>query len=279
MKIKNILKKTKENLINNFHLKPYEIAFASVFIALWLVSSRFLTINLTIMRIGITYVWMILISLTTRPILGIFTLIIGDTLSLFLSGNIGYWMPTYFVIPIIIYFICYLFKKLAFQRGDKTWWIIIIASLIFVVLTTFFVFLFNQNFIKISRDLDTNINFSSLISRIIIWTILSLMVLFEFFLLIFYYFKRKDNIKVFLNIYALVSVVIVICIWVMGPINQVLFLNRFSTKKTNNWNAYSIFLIPRILKTIVILPLYTSIIFPIYKVSQTTSKNKHLSKW
>ena len=280
MKTKSIFVNLKKWIKSNLRLKVSEIALSGIFIALWLVSRRFLSINLGIMTIGITYVWMILISLTTRPILGIFTLLIGDTLSLLITGSIARWMLIYAVIPLIIYLITYCFKKFIFNSKEKTWWITILLSTAIIFLTTFFVSLLNQDFVKRPKfNPDIDIDFSSFVSEITIWTVFAVMAFSQIVLLIIYYLKRNKKIKLFLSVYSLVSLTIVITIWLIGPIANILYLNRFSDKNTNYWNSYNIFLIARILKTIVILPFYTIVIFPIYQVSKIIFKTENATKW
>ena len=274
------MKKLKSKIIKNFlknKISIKEITLASFFMVLIIISKLdIFTINLGIMRIGLSYIFLISVGIISRFAIGIITVILGDTFGILINGNIGLWHYSYFLIPIAIFLICYFLKFIFKIKNPK---IIVLANLIiftimFVVL--FVVMVLENDFIKKSNNPETNIDFTNKILKILVWVMFCL-ILIGSFVVSFLYLKYKSNkLKDYLVINIIVSIIIIVMIWFYGPLAQILWLSDQYGK--NYWNSYAIFQIPRIIKTPVILPIYNFIIVSIYKIYKQI-KSVHYYTW
>ncbi len=259
----------KNKLINFYEkhckLSILDIALCGIFISLWIVSSKFISINFIFMRLGITYVWVIIIGLFFKPVIAFLIAIIGDNLTLLVNG-FGFWMWEYAIIcPLMALFVSLL--KNIFKTKNDFWWAFFVSSIItFVCLFTLFISIIYRNFSNHSKNEDSNFVFNSWFIYILVWFLIGLM-LTSFLIMIIKYFKNKNQrLKTNISIFVIISLMIVIFIWIWGPIAQIRFLALHYGKDYKElFNNYDLYFFPRILKTPVILPIYFILISTVYQ--------------
>lgn len=275
------MNKVTSFLKKQFTISISEITLLSIFIALWIVSSRFLTIDLGFMRVGIVYVWPITIGLLFKPFVGVLGAIIADTISTLISnGGIGMWMWQYAIIYPLTVLIVWGLKTLL-KKENKWWWLISLISTLLVVIGSAVVIALNQTFVKGGSNSDSFIDMTKGIALPLIWSSLGIFVLYQIVIWVLYYFKRSEKIKNIIIISSIIIVIIILTIWIWGPIAQIEYVARFVSNdhdRSKYYSMYDVYLIPRIIKTPFIAPLYTALIIPINRVSEYlithTSKNK-----
>lgn len=272
MKIKSLIK-------NQFTFSIQEIALAGIFTALWIISAKFLNINFGFMQAGITYVWAILIGLTTKPLLGFVVAVIADTISLAIGPyGITFWMWEYAIIyPAIVLFASG-FKHVLKLKNKYVWWTMMIVVNLTAITVAIIYAINNGNFVyKAKSTNEAEFDFTKLAAKITIWVCVSIMIAMFALLVLLAIWKRKY--ATYLGIYTLVSIVIMVSIWIWGPIAQIRFNEKFYHSTTAR-DKYDLFLIGRIFKTPIILPLYTTIAgsgFFAYTQIQKHSSSNH--KW
>lgn len=264
--------KIKEWVNNQFRFSIQEIAFTGIFVGLYvLLNSPFMTINVGIMRSGLEYVCTILIGLTSRKVLlAIFSAIVADTLSWLANGSS--WSPYYALIPPMVALISFVFKNYLTTQNMKLWWSVNISIVAITALLPFvLIFIYENNV-----DKYKTITISTVATKAIIWTMMSLVALLLVGLNVTYLLKRKEEVRKVVSIVILVAVVILISIWLWGPFAAMLNAKMYGS----SIRSYDVYIIPRVLKTPVILLLYSVIIIPIYKAYEVISNNssKH-HKW
>lgn len=276
------MNKIKQFLKAQFTISISEISLLSIFIALWIVSSRFITIDLGFMRIGIVYAWPITIGLLFKPFVGVLGAIIADTISTLISnGGIGMWMWQYAIIYPLTVLIVWGMKTFL-KKNNKWWWLISLVSTILVMVGSAIVIGLNNSFVKGGSNQDSFIDMSKGIAQPLIWSSFGVFVLFQIIIWSLYYFKRSDKIKNIIIISSIVVVVIILTIWIWGPIAQIEYIARFvhtDHDKSYYYSMYDVYLIPRIIKTPFIAPLYMSIIIPINRVSEYLIEHTSKNKW
>lgn len=289
----------KECLRRNLKFSIYEIAWAGIFVAMWAVSALpVFSINFGFMRMGITYVWPILLGLTAKPVMAILCSILGDSLALLSSGSgFAQWMPEYAIIPIMIVVIAWSFKKVIITKNEMTWLSVVLFANITVLLGTLVTMIVENDFVKVSKNPESAFQFTGDTAKIIVWTMYGIMMLATSILLTLYFLAKHDRVikipvirkingsirmilrefkldeitlRQVISFYSLSMIIIVITIWIWGPFAQIRYLEVYAN--TNTYKKYDLFLIPRILKTPVSLVLYTIIIIPIYKTHELVAK-------
>lgn len=298
-KIKINKEALKECLKRNFKFSIYEIALAGIFVALWAISALpVFSINFGFMRMGITYVWPILLGLTAKPVMAVLCAVLGDSLALLSSGTgFAQWMPEYAIIPIMIVAISWAFRKVIYAKSEITWLSVVMFANATVLLGTLITMIVENDFVKVSKNPESAFQFTGDIAKIIVWTMYGIMMVTTATLLALYFLIKKGkaiklpvirkingSIKVVLkefqldsrilrqviSFYSLSMIIIVVTIWIWGPFAQIRYLEVYM--KTDAYKKYDLFLIPRILKTPISLVLYTVIIVPIYKTHEIASK-------
>lgn len=263
--------KLREFWNNNFRLSILDIALCGIFVALWIVSYKFISINLVFMRIGLTYAWAIIIGLIFKPFVALTLVLIADNLTL-LFTNIGYWMIEYALIYPLIVLLVSMLKKVFYLKNDKIWATFIILILFSSILITGIISLIYRNFVNNSKNEESYFAFNNLTVYIIIWMMLGL-ILCSTILMLYFYFKTKhQKLKINLTIFAFITLVIILFIWVWGPIAQIRYLTRHFGKSHHElFKIYEIYLVPRILKTPILIPVYFIIISSVYQAYQSLS--------
>lgn len=286
----------------NLSFSIYEIAFSGLFVAMWVVSALpIFSINFGFMKMGITYVWPILLGLSTKPLIAFVCSIIGDNLALLSSGTgFAQWMIEYAIISPFIVLICLLFKKLIKSNKQRDWLIVVVVANVVVLIGTLCTMIIENSFTKVSRNPESAFDFKSGVAKILVWSVYSFMLITSITLMFLYLLACKNKplrvnyisfvnkkisirhklitldakkIKEIISFYSLSMIVIVVTIWIWGPFAQIRYLNVYGKiPNQHSYKEYDLFLIPRILKTPISLLLYTVIIIPIYKVSEICIK-------
>lgn len=283
----------KKWIKNNTSFSIYEIAFGGLFVAMWAVSALpIFSINFGFMKMGITYVWPILLGLTTKPLLAFLCSIIGDNLALLSSGTgFSQWMIEYAIISPAIVFISILFKKLIKSDKQRNWLIVVAIANITILIGVLCTMVVENSFVKLSKNPESAFDFKSNTAKVVVWSVYSLMLASSLVLISLYWLAWKNKslrinllviknkkimikqkyvhlnakkIKEIISFYSLSMIIIVVTIWLWGPFAQLRYLNAYV--KVSAYSNYDLFLIPRILKTPISLLLYTAIIIPIHKV-------------
>lgn len=256
------------------HWTIYDLALAGLFVALWVVSALpIFNINFGFMRVGFTYVWPILLGLTIKWPLAFITAIIGDNLALLASGTgFSQWMIEYAIIYPLIVLLTAATKLVIKVRSERIW-----MMLIFIVNFSGFavmiaILAIYRNFARITSSADSSFDITTQTAQIVIYTTLALMVAILVIFTALYLVSRagiKTNlnalvVRKYLSFYTIILFIIIIFIWLWGPIAQIRYLNAWVSSATDYYARYELYLIPRILKTPFSLTLYSVIIMPLY---------------
>ncbi len=261
---------------NQFSLSIFEIALAGLFVALFVISSKVIRINFGFMQMGIVYAWVITIGLIFKPFLAFIIAIIADTLVQMLNG-FGSWMIEYAIIYPAMALLVSFFKKMTRCKKDFWWAIFSFLTMFLAIGVSLAISIIYRNFASNSQNEDSFFLFNSTFVKIILWIFIFL-IMSCFLGMILLYFKTKNaRLKLYVSILVITTLVIIIFVWLWGPIAQIRYLQRHNGKNIAElYQKYRVFLVPRILKTAITLPLYVVIASNIYWVYE--SLNFHLQK-
>ncbi len=272
------MKQKYRNFANKYlHISIHEATLAGILIALYLISDKFISLNIKgIMHVGITLVFSIMFGLLFGPFKGLFVALIADTVKLLLITGIYKWMWEYEMISIGVPLTAWGFKHL-FKAKEKHWWAIMMAINLISLMAIITVIVLSHNGgelrLKAGKIGRKSFNFSSG-TMIMIYIITSLFYILELSLMIIYKKRKNNNIKLIISMGALVTMVVIVWVWIWGPIAYVRFLERLYGHKHPGRYTYEVYykigLWARILKTPIIVPLYTAILVPLYKASWFT---------
>lgn len=271
------MKSSIKQFIKSQSFTTFDIAIAAIIVAVWIISARFLTLNFGFMKIGVTYSIAILVGLVFKPLQGILISVISDFLSLIVTAGIAFWTVEYAIICPGIVLLTVLLKRALFTTKEKTF---IISSLIIqsVTLTVSIAFSIVYNsFMRASSSSDNFLDFTSLSAKIMIWIVLSLQLIYISVLYYLYFTKRSKEVRNKIALVSIVSMIIILFIWIWGPIANIRYLIFHLGKNKSLWKTYDLYLIPRILKTPISLMLYVSIITPMWKAINIVKKSQN--KW
>lgn len=242
-------------------LSILDIALCGIFVGLWIVSSKFIGINLGFMRLGIIYVWVIIIGLIFTPWLSFLIAVIADNLTLIING-FGFWMWEYAIIYPLMALLVSLLKNIFKSKNDLIWASFVTLIMIFIIIFTLVISIIYRNFANKSTD---GFIFNSWFVYVLIWMFIGILWI-SFLIMMIKYFRHKNpRLKINISIFAIIALVIIIFVWIWGPIAQIRYLALHIGKSyLELLNNYDLYLIPRILKTPIILPVYFIIVSSIY---------------
>ncbi|WP_436358439.1 hypothetical protein ACR34G_02755 [Mycoplasma sp. 480] len=177
-------------------------------------------------------------------------------------------MIEYAIVPPLIAIVSWSLLYI-YQLKNKWSFIVIITSFALVIVTMLLIyFLEVLNTTKNVRIENINKDWRSFFTKEIVLTFISIfsivsIAVFSFF--IFKYFKTKKEIYYLLTfIFATICIIIIIFRWLWGPIAFINYYNRFITVKTNKGREISgyfyFYLTPIILKGLITIPIYTTIL-------------------
>ncbi|WP_127942599.1 hypothetical protein [Mycoplasma sp. ATU-Cv-703] len=254
-------------LKQNLRTSTYELALAAVFVALWVFSYKFISVNLRFMRFGIVYAWVITIGLIFRPLLAVKIALIADHLCLLVGGGLGRWMLEYALIyPTMVLLVGFLKRCLNTQH--QRWWL---AGVVFSVMSTLISVLITmalyRGFVSQSKNGDQAFLFNSLGVYVLMWSVCAFLA-FAFGLMLLKYLKsRHQRLQEAISVVVVVTLVVVIYVWLWGPIAQIRYLvQRVGYSPHELFAKYDFYLVPRILKTPIIVPLYSLIVYALQRV-------------
>lgn len=262
----------KNWIASQFKFTIREISFAGIFVGLYtLFNMSFMKINFGVMQAGIEYVWLILMGLTNRKLfIAILSAIVADTLSTVING-IGMWAWQYAIIAPSVALIAFVFKYYLRLKNNYLWWSLNIFVSILIALSPFIlIFVYNHNEAKYK-----SITIDSDVTKAIIWAMMSLLAVSIVSLNVWYIIKKTENTRKIISIVIMISIIIIVSIWIWGPIAYMVYANRIGS----SIKSYDVYLVPRILKTPIILPLYSLITIPIYKAWETIDKKETSHRW
>ena len=254
-----------------------ELTTAAFLLVLIILSKQsFFNINFGVMRIGVSYSFLIATGIILNLMLGLFIAVIGDTLALVIGGTIGLWHYSYFLIPIFIILITNSLKFLFKINNPKALILINTTFFVLIAITIFSLLILKNDFVKKSRNNELAIDLTNLATKIMMWLIYSLMLLYSTIITILYWQKGTEKMKYYVVINIIVTTIIVIVIWFYGPFANILWISDQFGK--DYWSSYSLYQIPRILKTPINLVLYNFIVTAIFKIHKIVLGNK-ASTW
>ena len=265
----------------------YEIVLAGIFVGLFIISGLFINIKIQgVMNVGITFIFLIIFGLIFGPIKGVFIALIADTITLSLGKyGIGAWMWEYEIITVGIPIMVWLFKHM-FNAKQKNWWISMVVVNVIAIIGILAVIIISYDNPLIHKASKKTLKFDTN-TQIMIYIVSGLFAIIQLGMFVLYGFKRNDQLKLLISITTLVTMIIIVWIWIWGPIAYVRFLQRLSNQGHSRYPTshytyeryYQIALWARILKTPIIIPIYVTILIPLYKACELTinkfEKNKY----
>lgn len=270
------LPKLFQSLKNQFHFSIFDIALSGMIMALWIVTSKFLTIDFGVMKAGLSFVWAMTLGLTLKLFPGIIVAIICDTVSLVIGVGIGAWMIEYAIEAPGIVFLTWAFKYVLKSKNDKLWWATMIAIVVIAAITCFLIAILKDDFKYNSQgNTENNIDFTKKTTKIVIFVFLGLFIITSISLGALAFIKPQF--KIYFGFFALSCLIIIIFSWIWGTIGQIRYLIRLNGKSKHYWSLFDIYLIARLFKTPITAPLYTLMITGIYKANEQI--NSHFARY
>ncbi|EGV00142.1 ECF transporter S component [Mycoplasmopsis columbina] len=275
----------------------FDVAIMGIFLALqiitmWIAKYTFLKI----FPIEIEFIFYIFYGVIFGFWKGPLLSILGDSLVLAITGSFATWFWLYAIIPPLISLFSAIFSYLFTYKKDEkskfknlldilrwTFSYLIFLATFFIIVAVYLQKLKPEDgSIKISRDLTLSKTF--VISALTFYFIFGAIVFV--ILLTLYLIKRDQKYVNYLFIFTIVSVVVMIFRWIMGPVAWINYYNIFYTNRKNfrlktYGSDFAVTAIPMVIKSIVSIPLYIIVLTPIYNVINILKKQyltKHSSK-
>ncbi|ADE19798.1 ECF transporter S component [Mycoplasma crocodyli] len=254
---------------NTFKLTTMEIAVSGFFIAMILILSVFTKYTaFRLLNLNFKYLFFILFGFFLGWFKGAVLAFIADTLTLMISGSIGYWMWEFSIIPPMIS----LASSMYFYLVRNVKWFSYIAPNVIVLLAFFMSLLViilqskglkEDGLFTISRTFGINKLSSGIVIGLSI-LFFGLIILLSVFWII--YFKtRNKRIILYISAFAIVVLVIVIFRWIWHPIAYINYLNYVNNSKPGYalrtyGDFYYFWMANNILKSLITIPIYTSLL-------------------
>ncbi|WBP84101.1 ECF transporter S component [Mycoplasmopsis edwardii] len=268
----NVVSNLKVSLRKNkIMFSVYEISLAGVLLCLFFILTAVKNYTpLRIVGIDFEFIFYIIFAFFFGKFKGALLSFIADFFSLLLAGRIGFYHEAYAIVPIVMTILIGLFLDL-FKKHQKVSIVIMEIALLIVFAVLAYVFVLNINDpkgIKISKTFG--------LSRLSLGVFITLLVLsFSIFIVfnifIFRFIKTKDDKKKERLSYILLSIflvvfVIVLARWIWGPYAFIQYANRYLGKFYSLEERYLLIMVPIILRSVIILPIYILIISSILPV-------------
>lgn len=273
--------KTKIWLKDQFTFTTYEITITGLIIALWIVSYKFISLDLVVMKIGVTHAIAILVGLIFKPLQGVMIGIIADTICIATSSRgFAFWMWEYAIIYPAIILTTSALKTLLAHESEKVWMIANLTTLLLTIAFLVFMAIKYKDLRRVnSSNQDNVIDMTQTAMQVIFWTFSSLLLLWTIVMFTIYYKKRIPRIKEHISIVVITLVIIIVFSWFWGTYAQTKYLEKFtSIKKKTLSEIIDIYFAPRVLKTPVTLVFYPLVTIPLYRVNQLVGK-KNITTW
>ncbi|UVD81948.1 ECF transporter S component [Mycoplasma iguanae] len=280
-----IKQKWNNYLVKHLRFSIFDVAIAGIFLALFLII-EFISKTTITGRWALSFEigFYILFGIVLGPFKGVFLSLISDTFSLLIFGRIGFWMIEYAIVPPFITLVAWIFFKIYLSKHKFKIFLPHITLFITVIIFYSFFIPFASNPSLVNRVEKRE--------EISIWTIYIIATSFFIFSFIFilvnFLLFNKYKKQYLLNLIYIFSIIVLIMIvvrWLWNPYAFIVYYNRFITRGSQRTvQAYYVYyLIPAILKSIIIIPIYTialSTILPaIFHLNKKyTSYRKHKYK-
>ncbi|MBN4084382.1 MULTISPECIES: ECF transporter S component [unclassified Mycoplasma] len=262
-----------------------EISLAGVFLGLFIILTTIThyTIARTI-SFSFEYVFYIIFAFFFGKYKGSLLSFIADFFGLLISGKIGFYHWVYAIVPIISTFTISIFIEM-FKNNKKLSYIFMDIFLMLVFTALIIIFIYktgdprvSKKGYKISEFLGLSyLSFGTMIGL----SILSGILLIAFNIMIFWaFFTKNKKVKTKLNymilFYFLIVSLIVISRWIWGPFAFIIFANTFLGKAYTLSNRYLILMYPIVLRSVIIIPIYTFVLYTIFVPLSFLKENKLL---
>lgn len=240
----------------------------SAFLVALLIILTFLTkyTALKIINLNFEYLFYILLGFFVSLFPALIVALIGDTVSLFISGNIGFWHPVYAVVPLLITTISFFYFNVL-RKLDRHK---LLVPNIFITITNFSLILIcywqinnaiDSDYLRIGRVFGfTKISIS------LIYGLIWLMIAFQIICMItsiISIVKKNHKLSQFSIAFGIVSIIIVIFRWFYGPYAYFVFLQYVNYSPSREIASfYPIWMAAFALKSLISIPIYTAILFP-----------------
>lgn len=264
-----------------FTLTISEITLLGIFIVLWMVCNTFVKIPVPWGFLTITYCFPILFGLIFKPFPGVIGAVIADTLSMAVApAGFSQWMWEYAIIYPSIVLIISSLKVLLKKDNKNIWWIISLITTITVISSAVIVFSLNTQFRPRGGakgdifDLTKSILFPLSIIA------MSLFIIYEIVIWILYLRRKSEKIREIIIISSMVMLVLALIVWLWGPFAFMEYrIAWLHADRDATYSQYSFYVIPRIIETSILAPLYTSIVIPIYRLCDYFVHHNTKNKW
>ncbi|AAT27567.1 ECF transporter S component [[Mycoplasma] mobile] len=260
-------------LKTNFYLSIKDIALMGILMGLYLIVAALVNYTLIgVTRINFDYLFFILIGIIFGPFKGAFWAIFADTFSLLLTGRIAFWLIHYAITPPLIAIISYFFFLLYRNKNDKLF--VIPFSLSIVSLASVFA-VFSLGWIRNNLKID-GLNGQVTFFAILAISLISVTVIFINIFCFLKYIRTGKNIyKRIIYILALIIFIKIFARWLWGPIAFIEYYNVFLAKGRVPFTLqrnFPIISLRIILKSALVIPLFTLLIIPLVDVTKLLQK-------
>ncbi|MCU4706314.1 ECF transporter S component [Mycoplasma sp. CSL7503-lung] len=262
-----------------------EISLAGIFLGLFIILTTIThyTIARTI-SFSFEYVFYIIFAFFFGRYKGSLLSFMADFFGLLISGKIGFYHWVYAIVPIISTFTISIFIEM-FKKNKKLSYIFMDIFLMLVFATLIIIFIYKtgdpkvaKKGYKISEFLGLSyLSFGTMIGL----STLSGILLIAFNIMIFWaLFTKNKKVKTKLNymilFYFLIVSLIVISRWIWGPFAFIIFANTFLGKAYTLSDRYLILMYPIVLRSVIIIPVYTFVLYTIFIPLSFLKENKLL---
>ncbi len=250
------------------------ICYMGLLLCIFLVLRLYVNINVPgVMKIGFSWIISIYFVINFGFILGIFFNCLGDTLAKILSGTIHQWMWEYFMINIFLAIICSAMMLVIKMQSDKKFAFNNATMFIFFILSTIIGLL--------TRVSSLNTSTYNYVYNTIVYIIIGIQWLSFFTINILYFtlFRKKKELFNrsfdYLSIFVTVYIVHVTLSWFYGTWAYEQYLRNVLLIPVNK--NYLYYLVPRVAKSIFLIPLESFVIYALFKSVKVINDKK--TKW
>lgn len=250
-----------------FRFKIIDLNISAFLLAL-LIIITFLTkyTALKVINLNFEYLFYILLGFFVSLFPALVVALIGDTITLFISGNIGFWHPVYAITPLLItamsFFYFNVLRKLDHYKLLVPNIFITVTNIILIIICFWQInSAINADYLKIGRVFGF-----TKISIGVIYALIGLMVIFQWICAIttiISIVKKNQKLAQFSIAFGIVSIILVIFRWFYGPYAYFVFLQYINYSPNRNLSEfYPIWMAAFALKSLISIPIYTLILFP-----------------
>ncbi|WP_406613675.1 hypothetical protein ACJA23_02455 [Mycoplasma corogypsi] len=275
-----------------FRISIQEIAIAGLLMALFMITIWITKFTVArVFNVSFEYLFVICFAYLFRYFKSMLLAFLADALSLFISGTIGTWYWTYAIVPVFIALLASLFFD--FVEKNKKWAVIVSIIILVVAFSTLAgIFIWQINFnlnkngmLRISETFGFRavpVYVGYILFGLAIATLIFIIALSVIFLT-----KKPDNDKIlyFITSFALITSVLVIARWVWGPyafVKYWSYIGRYDVS-VNLLDKYVLIMIPIIIRSLIVIPLYTYILMimlvPLRHLRKNYMQENALIKW